>query len=401
MGEEKMMILKMLEEGKIDAAEASKLLGTVGDAPSKPKRAQKSEKQTYEKDQSGHTYEKECDRHPGNNQNAPQGDFTRDLSKKFETFARDMEPKLQSFTKGVASAADTVADKISKTIGNTASAPYAREASKPPKPGYANTTERVFEYVVAAGYNELSLAGLNGDVTIQGYNGDKISAKIYYRAKKGAASIDIMRLGNKYFLNYEEDEFDKVCIDAYVPSGMFDSMTISTTNGALNVSAVSPANINIDNLNGATALKGVASENIKADCNNGALKLEDIKAANAEIESSNGNITALGADIKNLRLAALNGQINMNIAGFDAYDDYIWALETSNAKMTLNMPSRPDYGYHIKAHATFSNIKIGLTGLNYIINDSAFAEAKSVHYDSAAKQIRLSLETSNAPLVIN
>jgi hypothetical protein len=46
-------------------------------------------------------------------------------------------------------------------------------------------------------------------------------------------------------------------------------------------------------------------------------------------------------------------------------------------------------------------IRLGLTGLQYIINDPTMVEARSVQYDAAAKQIRLNVETSNAPLVIN
>lgn len=405
MSSEKMMILKMLEEGKIDAAEAARLLSAVEGGTVKPQ---------------PHTYEKPSAPKPrpepysGNNQrkSAPPTDtertldnFTNDLSKKFETFARDMEPKIYKFTETVADATGKVADKISKTLASpppsSPARPTASASPAAPKSGYANMTERIFEAVVTPGYNELNFSGLNGDVLIQGYNGDKISARIYYRAKKAGAPIEIMKLGNKYFLNYEEDDFEKVCIDAFVPGQMFNNIVVATINGQINVSALEPDYLSVSNLDGATTLKDIVSENIKMDCSNGTLKLENLRGVNAKIENFNGNVSALGIDIQNLSLITANGSLGMNIAYFNTYAEYVWAVETSNAKMTLNLPSSPDLGYHLKAHATFSNIKIGLTGLSYIVNDPAYVEAKSINYDRAAKNIKLSLETSNAPLVIN
>lgn len=401
MSSEKMMILKMLEEGKIDAAEAARLLSAVeGDAGSRKPQTQKYEKPS--------TPRKET--YTGNNQRPSSpppetsrglDDFTNDLSKKFETFARDMEPRIYKFTETVADATGKVADKISKSLASPTPPPVSPGKPAAAKPGYANMVERIFEAVVTSGYNELNFSGFNGDVLIQGYNGDKISARIYYRAKKPGAPIEIMKLGNKYFLNYEEDDFEKVCIDAFVPGGMFNSISVATVGGQISVSALEPDYLSVSNLNGATALKDISSDNVKVDCSNGALKLENIKSVNGKIENFNGNVTSLGVDIQNLSLTALNGSIGMNIAYFNSYSEYVWAVETSNAKMTLNLPSSPELGYHLKAHATFSSIKVGLTGLNYVINEPAYVEAKSINYDRASKNIKLSLETSNAPLVIN
>jgi len=422
MDNEKMMILKMLEDGRIDAAEAARLIGAVdgGDAPSKKssakqpsaKEPQKKEKPTaraQSRQQSyqaadrttDKSYERSSDHSYSNNNRPPsKSDFTSDLSKKFETFAKDMEPKIQKFSATVADATGKMTDKISKSLGSAPS-PSASYPTAPSKAGYANLTEQVFEAVVTSGFNEFNFSGLNGDVLIQGYNGDKISARIHYRAKKGRAPIEIMQLGSKYFLSYEEDDFDKVCIDAFVPSSMFDSVAVSTINGEISVSAIEPTSLSVSNLNGGATLSGISCENIKADCNGGAIKLENLKALDGKIEAFNGNVNAAAVDIQNLDISALNGHIGMNIHSFASYDDYMWAVETSNAKMTLNLPSSRDVGYHIKAHATFSSIKIGLTGLNYIVSDPSYAEAKSIHYDTATKNIKLILETSNAPLVIN
>lgn len=421
MENEKLKILKLLEEGRITADEAAKLLEAAGrssyGASPRPKEPAKPANYTM-KDES--SYKSAADSRAGNGPNpgsktySTKGidDFTSDLSKKFETFAKDMEPKIYKFTEAVAETTEKMADKLSKTFAtppagtgtraySTSTASPSYTSSKQGTGAYTNMTERSFEAFVTPGYNELNFSGLNGDVLIKGYNGDKISARIYYRSKKSGAPIEIMQLGNKYFLNYDEDAFDKVCIDAFVPESMFNNVVVNTINGQLSISTIESDYLMCSNSNGKTKLKDIKSDNIKVDCNNGELSIENVTGINGQIENFNGSVQSLGLDVQNLTLSAANGAIHMSVAYFNLFKEYMWAIETSNARMTLNLPSAPELGYHVKAHATFSNIKVGLTGLNYICNDPSFIEARSHLYDEATTRIKMSLETSNGPLSIN
>ena len=407
---EKMMILKMLEEGKITAEEAARLLESAGGEarqqakssapPPEPRRAEpKDNRQTPPKTA-----------HAASSGPGGFDDFTADLSKKFEQFARDVEPKLYKITEAVAEKTANVADMISKSLTSPGPSPSSAQQGElrgeirdpgPAKKSFINMEEKIFEAFVSPGFNELNLSGLNGDVLIKGYNGDKISARIYYKPKRSGAKIDITKLGGKYFLNYEEDEFDKVAIDAFVPETMFNAVSIQTINGQLSVSTIKTESCALANANASTEVKDVAAASIKIDSTNGQLRLDNIGGNEAKIENFNGGIQAVGVDVSNMELITQNGSVLMNTASFDRFSEYVWAVEASNGKLTLNLPSSRDAGYHIKAHTTLSNIKVGLTGLNYIYNEPSFVEAKSTSYDDLPKRIRLSLETSNAPVVVN
>ena len=396
---EKMMILKMLEEGKITAAEAARLLESV-----EPENRQ--EKQTVKPAPAPPAAKPapppvSVRTEPRDNRQTPPpaggfDEFTGDLSKKFEQFARDMEPKLYKLTETVAEKTSAVADKISKSLSQTP----PRETPGVKK-SYSNMEERSFESFVTPGYNELSLSGLNGDVLIKGYNGDKISARIYYKTKKPGAYIDIIQLGTKYFLNYEEDEFEKVSIDAFVPETMFNNINIQTINGQLSVSSLRAENCVFVNTNAATEIKDIDVSNFKIECSNGALRLENIRGSSGKAENFNGSVQGTAIDVANLELISQNGSVGINIASFDRYSDYVWAVEASNGKLTLNMPSSRDLGYHIKAHTALNSIRVGLTGLSYMFNEPSFVEAKSSAYDICSKKIKLSMETSNAPIILN
>ncbi|MCL2398810.1 MAG: DUF4097 domain-containing protein [Defluviitaleaceae bacterium] len=404
MASEKMMILNMLQEGKITADEAAKLLSSVED-PNVGKSG------PTVKPGPGRPDAKRVDSDPVSNSNRLGGakptssgsssgiDFD-ELGRKFAAFAKDLEPKFQKVTETVAEKTVTIADKLSKSLETaTTPAPPRMPSSMAASPAVG--TERHIELTVLDGYNELNLAGLNGDVLIKGYNGDKISAKIHYKAIRHGGVIDLIKLGGKYYLSYEEDEFKSVSIDAYVPSHMFNVINISSLNGNMEISGLNCGQLQISNTNGQLTLSDLSAENIKSESGNGRMAVRGITAATAVIEHFNGSVDAGEIDAQKLSLTNFNGAISMSNSAFDHYDEYLWSLDTSNAKLTLNVPTLPNLGYHIRSHATLGNIRIGLTGLEFLINDPSQIEARTASFDSKSKKVRLALETSNAPLTVN
>ena len=413
MPNEKLMILKMLEEGKISAKEAERLLEAAGrEEFGTPYRTSASTQQqsSYSGGYNSRTgtasgsYDSRADSsYTGNANNRqyegpsqPSGgydSFAGDLSRKFDAFARDLEPKLQRFSETVVEKTAGIADKISRSLEDT-----VRSTPAAPHP---NSQEKRFELYVTSGYNELNIAGLNGDVLIHGYNGDKITASVYCKPKRLNAPLSLMRLGNKYFLNYDDDDFDKVSVNAYVPESMFNVISVNTINGILDVTALSADNITLNNSNGQTKLRSLSADFLKTECNNGKLNIQIVKAQNARVENFNGAIDVLDLDCANLRLTSVNGGVIVNMSQYSAFPSYMWDIESSNGKMTLNLPTYPDLGYHVKAHASLGQIKVGLTNLNYLLNSPSLTEARSINFDSCARKVKLALETSNAPLQIN
>ncbi|MCL2376427.1 MAG: DUF4097 domain-containing protein [Defluviitaleaceae bacterium] len=405
MANEKMMILKMLEEGKISAEDAAKLLASA-DAP-KPA-------------PSGYTGPSgsSFDNTPRPNSPAPAprpaGSTVDDMGKKFDEIVKKVEPTIKKVTETVVVKTASAADSISKSFAShgekrgpaapSGGGTYFPQAPKPAaaaKFGSGAGVEEMIEILVRQSGAELNLSGLNGQVLVKGYNGDKISAKIYTVAKRAGAKAELAVLGNKYYLAYDENDFERVCIDAFVPETMFDSIRIATVNGDIRAATLSTTFLQVDNMNGTTEITGINAQNIAAESNNGALRFADSAAHTAAIENFNGGISISKVDIANFKAATFNGAVDMQIAGFEAYDNYDWHVETSNGKLTLILPSYNTLAYHIKAQAALDNVKLGLVGMNYLRNDKSFVEAKSINYDGAMKKVNMALFTSNAPLVVN
>jgi len=335
-----------------------------------------------------------------------------DLGRKFESFARDVGPKVQKFAEATVNAIVGVTDKVSDAFttpehgggtshghGQSHRAPVAKPSRTGGTAGV--TVVNIEKLVETGGHNELSITGQNGEIRIKGYNGDKITARLSYRAKRPGAAIELVKLGGKYFLNYESEDFNQVSIDAYVPERAFGVIKVDGLNCTVDCSSLAAGDMRIVNTNGSLSLSGLSANNLTAENSNARFAVSNIIAENATLENMNGPVECTELDIANLKLANYNSPVSVIMSGFNRHTDYLWNVETGNAKLSMNLPTMPNLGYHIKAHAAMSEIRLGLTGLQFLINEPSLVEARSVSFDHASKKLKLAAETSNAPLWIS
>ncbi|MCL2702475.1 MAG: DUF4097 domain-containing protein [Defluviitaleaceae bacterium] len=423
MVNEKMKILKMLEEGRISAEDAAKLLdGTSGGPSPAPSPPPSEPAGGYYSTASNDGFKGYASSGPsgpssssGPRDRRAASSTAADLTRKLENLFNSVEPKLARIAETVVEKTGSAADAIAKSLSQP---PRPPEPARPPHaPGAPPRTqsaarpvaapktrgrvERAFELKITETGSELILDGLNGQMLLKGYNGDKITAKVFYTAKRGNPVIDLVALGNKYYLNYDENEFESVSVDAYIPESMFSSVRITNTMGPLVISTVNAADARFENQNGDIEISGFAAKNLLVETNNGNMRLSGITAERAAIDGFNGAIQAADIDASQMKMTTFNGGITMQVPGFNRHSEYTWGIEANNGKMNMILPSSVDIGYHVRATAALSEVRLGLTGLSYISNNRSSAEAQSVNFDQAAKKVKLMLETSNAPIIVN
>ena len=408
--EEKMAILKMLEEGKISPEQAAELIKAVGasaDAagPTPGPDPRANSRRTAHTPPpshggSGHTHRTPDDsprqnysggRPPGEHKGLGLDEFAMEMRDRFGELAKEWEPKLKSFAGQVAEKTADLAERVAKATetkpsshssgGGFSSEPRS-SVSHGASGAFGATVERTFELGVGGVSNELVLAGQNAPVTIKGYNGDKISAKISYRPRRPDADVSLVSHGNKYILNYDDTAIHALAIDAYVPEGLFRTVRVSTNNAPLHVS-------------------NIRANSFTASSTDNKIDLQNIVSDMGVIDATNGIISASDLDIENMKLETSNAPINLNMSNYAKFSEYTWQVETSNGRIFANVPSTPDLGYHIKAASALGSVKLGLTGLSYIQNLGANIEARSVNYDACAKRVRISFESSNAEIIVN
>ena len=425
MENEKLRILRMLENRQISATEAAELLKAVDVGQKAPTPSAPS----YTTAQTSHqappvSDTKYSDYAPNTGQPSGGSSFSMDeLGRKIENFAKDMAPKVQRFTEVVADKITIAADRVSEALasdrgheppdgrpmhpdampgmGTQSTVRPSSPHVKPPAASCGVQQINVELLVEKSSLNELDLTGLGGEIRLKGYNGDKITARISYKAMSPKAAIELVRLGGRYFLKYDMDNFSSVSIDAYVPERAFGTIKVDGTNCGVDISSMSCGQIRVSNMNGATSLTALSAESITAESSGGAFKLANIVCDSGKFENLNGPLEASEIDVRELKLSNYNAPLSLLVSKFDRYTDYLWNVETGNAKLGINLPNLHTVGYHIKAHAAMSEIRLGLTGLQFLVNEPSLVEARSVNFDRFAKRVNIAVETSNAPLTIN
>jgi|GEM_PF-325814 len=326
--------------------------------------------------------------------------LAEELARKFGGFMRNMEPKFQKFAENFAEKTVSAADSISRTVAAPQPASATRGPDRAPTVARGGV-ERLFELTVDGPGSELSLSSLNGPVLVKGYNGDRISAKVFYVPNRGGAAIDLIKLGQKYYLHYDENDFSMVSIDVFLPERLFDNIRLSAVNGAMTVGTLRAANVKLETLNGQTDISQISADNLIVECNNGALRLQDVAAGRASVENFNGPIHALNTDVAQMKLSTFNGAVSVQMADFRCFADYAWEIDSSNGKLGMVLPSAAALGYDITATAALGVVKLGLTGLAFTRNDRTAAAARSTRFDTADKRVQMNLSTSNAALEVN
>ncbi|MCL2616937.1 MAG: DUF4097 domain-containing protein [Defluviitaleaceae bacterium] len=433
--EEKMAILKMLEDGKITPEQAAELIKAVSSSAEASAGTHSNSQQqhtqphhtphAYHTHHTSHTYHtppSPADDVPRQNYSGarPPGDSTSkglgldeiaaDLRDKAVELAKEWEPKVRTIAGVVAEKTADLADRVAKaaetrttshssgfTESLRSAVPHGTTAHTPS----SATLDSTFELAVHGASNELILSGLNGPVTVKGYNGDKISAKISYRPKRLGADIALVSHGNKYILIYDDTAFHAIAIDAYVPDKLFRTVRVSADNAPLHISGVSTASFSAELTNVTATITGINAESFGVNGVGGRLEVVDITAKSGNIETTNTAVSAINLDIENMRLETSNAPINLSISNYVKFREYSWLVETSNGRIFASIPSTPDLGYYLKAASALGSVKLGITGLSYTQNTASSVEARSINYDTCAKHVRISFESSNADIIVN
>jgi len=96
-----------------------------------------------------------------------------------------------------------------------------------------------------------------------------------------------------------------------------------------------------------------------------------------------------------------NSPINYKLFSLRNYTSYTWKISTSNAPMRVSIPISEEIGYSFKANTSLNSVSVGIANLNYTYNENNYVDAKTSNFDRAFRKVRISMDTSNAPININ
>ncbi len=398
--EEKLLILKMLQEGKISSEEAARLLealdGAQKQAPSAGgasyNRQQRSQSQAQANFYDEISKVKE-------RINEWKQDFSKNYSQKdFDRMVDDFSTKAEKVGKNVASATFGIVDKIADFVGSVVDT-----GSFGIFGGYA-VIEKTFEAAASDGM-DVELEGRNGQIVVKKHGEDKIVIKAKIRSPQNTDEGLLLfnAIDNLVTLKPVKTEGLPISVsyEVFVPAAQFNKIRLETKNGKIVVEDTLAKELECLTKNSAIELMGVTGEKVNADTKNAKISLNYVIGKEILLNTKNGLVDLKNLKVENLGAYTANGRILVeNVQNHEGSADITLELRTKNGEIKTNMNDMENRAYRIKARTTNGGINLLVPGLLYRNNpgqgvSSKNTDAETEGFDEAPQKVSIYAETYN------
>lgn len=415
MKEEKMMILSMLEEGKITSEEAIKLMEALDEVEI-----------------------------PRNN-----SDFTNKKDDFILNEKKEQKSKfntLEDLGSEIGNVLGDMGSEIGNVLGDMFNGLKGMGSSFGFKTNYETITTNLDLDLSDIENPNLDFKAVNGSIKLRPTDGDKLLIKVICQYKNGLflpneLFFNFSTIGNKIVFSPKYNSNISIKLDVLLPEKNYGEIVLNSTNGKIDIDDLSlnilecmttNASIDILNVNAQKIdlstkngriecrdsnsnimtlyttnsnifLMNIESTEIQAKTSNAKISINDInaesiicKTSNSSIEAmdiacdtvylttSNGRITCDDIDlsrVKHIQLIASNGSISSDIHSINR--EIYLDLETSMGNINLELPNL--------IYKTNKQINLGLKKI----------EAHSVNYDENKDHLKFVASTSNGSIKIS
>lgn len=391
--EERMLILKMLQEGKITAEEAHKLLEAIDksnagfEAESRKNEARFEEKVQKLQEKANKVAEKVS---------STLNSSAEKITSNTEKFGDDFSKRMETFGNDIAESAVKFTDKLVNYLGNFIDVGYDKYQYK-----------KNYAYELADNA-EIKVDTCNFAVMVNPTAESMLSVNLYVNTSIPNLVVD------EYFIVTQTE--NGVSVKTQFPSRTWGKIEINipkhlshldiiTTNGKCELVDITADSIESNTSNGKICLYNCQSKTIQAVTSNGKILASETTSAFADFSTSNGKIEIEHCKFNKLDAKTSNGSIVLD--GIDKMDsaEGSYNLRTSNGKIVIELNDSSELGCMIDATTSLGSISVELPQLNYFVDKKSFsmqssAQIKSANFDTVENKVFINAHTSNSSISI-
>ncbi|MDD3704915.1 MAG: DUF4097 family beta strand repeat-containing protein [Clostridiaceae bacterium] len=193
-------------------------------------------------------------------------------------------------------------------------------------------------------------------------------------------------------------------IEVLLPKGI-NMINISTDNAKCEISDMDVKQLNCSTANGRVTISKCIADEIEIFTDNEKVILNEVTARTAKVRTSNSKIIIEGSSLDNIDAKTSNAAITVIASRKGDSLSPGYTLYTSNGKIDIGIANEEGFEYMVDAHTTMSSIDVKLTNLTYETDKKSIGmqeviDLKSENYDTASNKISVKAYTSNAPISI-
>ena len=396
VNEEKLFILKMLQDGKINSEEAARLIEAI-DGSSKNTSSENTSRQYKQppnfQDEVFKMKDKVKDWKKEFKQNYNQGDFDKAVEE-FSTKAEKIGRNVATTTFGLV---DRAIDFIGSFIDTNSFNVF----------GSYTAVDRTFETEAVEGM-DINVEGINGAILVKKHLENKIIIKSRVRSPlNNADSILVFdRDSSSASLKLNKSSNVSVAHEVYLPVLKFGKIKLETTNGKIYVEDSISESFEGITKNSHIDLMGVNSDKIVASTKNARIQVSYVSGREFDINTSNSAIDIKHIKAEKMKASTTNGRILVeNIQNYESSPEASLELKTTNSGIKVNMDDIDSRGYKVKAQTTNGGINLLIPGMTYNnVNrqgtGGSSVDAESAGYNDYPQKVYVTAETVNGYIEI-
>jgi len=395
ISEEKKLILKMLQEGKITAEEAEKLLDALESKQEKQEdyKTRQNYKQPNFQDEVYKMKDKINDWMSGFKNNYAHKDFDNAIE--------DFVKKAEKLGKNVAATTFGIVDKMVDFVGSFV------ETNSFNMFGSYKTVEKYFEADAYEGMN-LSIEGTNGYIIVKKHLDNRviIKSKIKSPANDADSILNFSNTSGDIELKLNKGGNISVSHEVFVPALKFNNLKLRTANGKIYVEDSISQNFSAKTKNSHIELMGVNSDDILVKTRNAKIQISYVIGNNINVDTSNSIVDIKHVKVNALKAITSNGRIFVeSVQNIENEPEISMELKTSNGGIKVNMNDMDNKGYKIKAQTTNGGVNILIPEMIYHnVNKNTMGtnmvEAESNGYNNFEQKVTINASTVNGYIEI-
>lgn len=349
MKEERMMILSMLQEGKINSEEAVKLLEALEETE-----PYKDEKDTF------------IDMDKTKEKMEEIGEVVKKQGKKVEDIGVDLGNKIAKAFSNI---------KIDKGFGSIVGKTE-------------NINTKIQKDISHLEKPIIDIKAVNGEIILENWDEEYLSMEISYRYKEGLLQedeefYDFYEIDNKIVFSPKNSGSLSIDLKVYLPNIPYGEIQLNSSNGRLKIDDLIANSFILNTSNGSIIVENIETKEVYANTKNGRIVLDNISSEKIELNTSNARIILSDIDLDEtnyIKLSTSNGSIDVEL---DKINKEIYLdLETSISSIDLEIPN-----------LVYKTNKQPSLGKKNVV-------AHSVNYNEEEEHLKLLASTSNGSIKI-
>lgn len=435
MSEERMFILKMIEEGKITAEEGAALLEALRDEvfeSDRPEERKEAENFGADRPSSGSDGRGEDEAGAGR-QSDDDGEDGRDRRPRGSDIATQIKEAIQTALKGVPHVTDELKDNW-KEVREDVRHSFHEIRDEIRKKGLVDVSglmdlishmrdvgfgnshefEEEVEGVLSDADPSVALSTTNGAITVKGWDKPgfrlllkkRLQAVDEEKAKEAAQGmVDLAVDAGALRATARHMRNASVSMELWLPVESGTAIEARSENGSIRLEGVTCREADVTTTNGSIHVHGVKGERVATRTTNGKVTCSNVRSQRAEAKTTNGSVSWGGAaEVGEIR--TVNGTARLELEAPDSPAGWAsgetsasrYDVSTVNGSVHVELPDDDEVGISAVANGRSVRVEGDESRLVFDGNGRGERRGRTPGYDEAAKKLDLTLRTVNGSI---